>query len=161
MEWGGNFCDQFVLSLETAHPTETVFGEAKSFGKDVFEQDDVNKMKLLAETFPGSILVFATMKEKLSQEEIDRIKSLAYWGRGYDKERKQTRAPVIILTGTELFTTGSLRSAWEKKGKAHKDLAKKTSWEMESNLRVLADLTQYLYLEMPPHGLSMIGSLLR
>ena len=130
---------QFLRSVRpifgTAHPTETVFGEAKSFGKDVFEQDDVNKMKLLAETFPGSILVFATMKEKLSQEEIDRIKSLAYWGRGYDKERKQTRAPVIILTGTELFTTGSLRSAWEKKGKAHKDLAKKISWEMESNLR--------------------------
>ena len=77
---------QFLRSIRpifgTAHPTETVFGEAKSFGKDVFEQDDVNKMELLTETFPGSILVFATMKEKLSQEEIDRIKSLAYWGRG-------------------------------------------------------------------------------
>ena len=156
---------QFLRSVRpifgTAHPTETVFGEAKSFGKDVFKQDDVNNMKWLAEAFPGSILVFATMKEELSQEEIDRIKSLAYWGRGYDKERKQTRAPVIILTGTELFTTGSLQRAWEKKDGVHKDLAKKTSWETEPNIRVLADLTQYLYLGMQPYGLHMIGSLLR
>ena len=143
----------------TAHPTEMVFGEAKSFGKVVFQQDDVNRMKLLAEAFPGSILVFATMKEKLSQEEIDRIKSLAYWGREYDKERKQTRAPVIILTGTELFTTGSLDSVWKKKGGSHKDLAGKISWQMEPNIRVLADLTQYLYLGMPPYGLDMIGRL--
>ena len=83
-----------------------MFGEAKSFGKEVFKQDDVDNMKLLAESFPGSILVFATMKEELSEEEIDRIRKLAYWGRGYDKERRQTRAPVIVLTGTELFSTG-------------------------------------------------------
>ena len=46
----------------TDRPTETIFGEVKSFGRrgeDVFEQDDVDKMKLLAEEFPGSILVFA------------------------------------------------------------------------------------------------------
>ena len=48
------------------YPAETVFGEAKSFGRPgeaVFEQDDIDRMKLLAEEFPGSILVFATMKE--------------------------------------------------------------------------------------------------
>ena len=140
-------------------PTETVFGEAKSFGRhgeDVFEQDDVDRMKLLAEAFPGSILVFATMKEELSQGEIDRIKKLAEWGREYDKERRQTRAPVIVLTGTELFTSGFLSTSWKEKGGKHKDLAKHTSLGTP-NLRILANFTQHLYLdlEMLPYGPTM------
>ena len=44
-------------------PPETVFGEAKSFGKVAFRKSDVDNMKLLAQKFPGSILVFATMRE--------------------------------------------------------------------------------------------------
>ena len=140
-------------------PTETVFGEAKSFGRrgeDVFNQDDVDKMKLLAEAFPGSILVFAAMKEKLSPSEIDRIKELAEWGREYDKERRQTRAPVIVLTGTELFTTGSLTTSWKRKGGRHEDLAQRIS-QGKSNLRILANFTQHLYLDldMLPYGPTM------
>ena len=97
-------------------PTETVFGEAKSFSR--FEQKHVDNMKLLAKKFPGSILVFATMREgtEFSRKEINRIKKLAEWGREYDKERRQTQAPVIVLTGTELFATDSLKVSWEKKG---------------------------------------------
>ena len=140
----------------TDRTTETVFGEAKSFGrrgKDVFEQDHVDKMKLLAEAFPGSILVFAAMKEELSQGEIDRITELAKWGRKYDKEKRQTRAPVIVLTGTELFSTGSLTTSWKRKGGRHEDLAQRIS-QGESNLRILANFTQHLYLdmEMLPYG---------
>ena len=140
----------------TDRPTETVFGEAKSFGRrgeDVFEQDDADRMKLLAEAFPGSILVFAAMKEELSQGEIDRITELAKWGRKYDKEKRQTRAPVIVLTGTELFSTGSLTTSWKRKGGRHEDLAQRIS-QGESNLRILANFTQHLYLdmEMLPYG---------
>lgn len=137
-------------------PTETVFGEAKSFGEDAFEQKDIDRMKSLAEKFPGSVLVFATMKEELSEEEIGRIRKLANWGRGYSKERRQTRAPVIVLTGTELFSPSSLRHTWENKGGRHKDLAGGV-WQGLNNLRFLADATQYLYLGMPPFGLAMIG----
>ena len=143
----------------TDRPTETVFGEAKSFGRrgeDVFEQDKVDRMKLLAAEFPGSILVFATMKEELSAEEIDRIKELAEWGREYDKERRQTQAPVIVLTGTELFTTGYLSTSWKEKGGRHEDLADQTSLGTP-NLRILANFTQHLYLdlEMLPYGPTM------
>ena len=145
----GNGLPNFGLD----RPTETVFGEAKSFRR--FEQKDVNKMKLLAEKFPGSILVFATMREgtKLSKGEINRIKELAKWGREYDSERRQTRAPVIVLTGTELFTTGSLTTSWKEKGGRHEDLAQRIS-QGESNLRILANFTQHLYLdmEMLPYG---------
>ena len=133
------------------HLTETVFGEAKSFGKAAFKKADVDNMKLLAQKFPGSILVFATMREgkDLSKGEINRIKKLAEWGREYDEERKQTRAPVIVLTGTELFTTDSLEFSWEEKGKKHKSLIESARVRTRiHNLRVLADLTQELYLGM-------------
>ena len=130
-------------------PTETVFGEVKSFRR--FEQKDVDKMKLLAEKFPGSVLVFATMKEGLSPSEINRITELAKWGREYDPEKRQTRAPVIVLTGTELFSTGSLNTSWGKKGGKHKKLIDR-AWPGRHNLRFLADLTQHVYLAMPPHG---------
>lgn len=137
------------------YPTEIVFGEAKSFGKDAFKQDDVNKMKLLAEAFPGAVLVFATMKEaeELSKDEITRIKKLAEWGREYDKEHKQSRAPVILLTGTELFTAHHLNSTWKEKGGKHAQLIEPAWVSVRlDNLRMLADLTQQLYLNMPPYG---------
>ena len=139
----------------TDRPTETVFGEAKSFSR--FEQKHVDNMKLLAEKFPGSILVFATMKEeteKFSKKEINRIKKLAEWGREYDPEKRQTRAPVIVLTGTELFSTDSLNTSWEKKGGRHKVLINR-AWPGRHNLRFLADLTQHVYLGMPPYGSTM------
>jgi len=135
------------------HATEIVFGEAKSFGKDAFKQDDIDKMKLLAQFFPGAIFVFASMKEaeELSQEEVSRIRKLAEWGREYNKERKQSRAPVIVLTGTELFTPHYLDISWKEKGGKHKELIE-PGWVRTDNLRVLADITQQLYLKMPSYG---------
>lgn len=132
-------------------PTETVFGEAKTSRR--FSKSDVNKMKLLANRFPGSILVFATMREKLSASEIERIKELAEWGREYDPDTRRTRSPVIVVTGTELFTSGSLTTSWKSKGGKHKDMSKRIS-QGESNLRILANFTQHLYLdmEMLPYG---------
>lgn len=144
--------------LEIDYPTETVFGEAKSFGKEVFKQHDVDNMKLLAEVFPGSILVFATMKEEFSPEEIDRIKRLAQWGREYVREMRQTRAPVIVLTGTELFTEHSLEESWKKKGGMHKDFLG-TGLGRIDNLRRLADLTQELYLGMPSYHSALLAKM--
>ncbi len=139
--------------LGTDYPTEIVFGEAKSFGREAFKDDDIYRTKLLAQTFPGSVLVFATMKEaeELSPEEIERIRKLAQWGREYDKDRKQSRAPVIMLTGTELFTAHYLSLTWKEKGGKHKDLIE-PAWVRTDNLRVLADLTQQLYLGLPSYA---------
>jgi hypothetical protein len=134
------------------YPTETVFGEAKSFGHDAFQPDDVKRMKTLAIRFPGSVLVFSTMKQTddLSKGEIDRITKLAEWGRKYVRERRQTRAPVIVLTGTELFAPFSLRQTWKEKGGRHAQLIEQGLVRPEK-LRVLADLTQQLYLNMPSY----------
>ncbi len=145
------------------YPTELVFGEAKSFrgetseekrsNRDAFQSDDVERMKKLAVRFPGSILAFSTMKQadELSRDEVFRIARLAEWGREYIRERRQTRAPVIVLTGTELFAPFSLRDAWKNMGGRHAQLIE-LGWVRTDNLRVLADLTQQLYLGLPSYG---------
>lgn len=137
----------------TDHSTQIVFGEAKSFGKDAFKEDDVQRMKVFAERYPGSILVFATMKpaEDLSKEEIKSIRKLAEWGREYDKQRKESRAPVIVLTGTELFATGYLEQVWKEKGGKHEKLVERGHAHFD-NLKTLADFTQHLYLGMPSYA---------
>ena len=132
------------------YPTDIVFGEAKSFGKDAFKQDDIHNMQSLAEIFPGAILVFTTMRDEISEEEQKMIKELAEWGREYNKEKKQTRAPVIILTGTELFTRYSLDKTWKEKGGKYEQLSKRVMIRID-NLRLLADYTQQLYLDMPSY----------
>ena len=137
----------------TDHPTQIIFGEAKSFGKDAFRDQDVERMRLLAQQHPGAILVFATMKEatELSKDEIKRIRKLAEWGREYDKDRKETRAPVIVLTGTELFTAYYLEQVWKEKGGRHKQLVEPAYVDL-NNLKQLADCTQQLYLGMTSFG---------
>jgi hypothetical protein len=151
------------------HPTEVVFGETKSFGRersrdlshvaqrvkdeDVFKENDILRMKLLAEAFPGALLVFATMKEAsdMSASELARIRKLAEWGREYLIESRRSRAPVIVLTGTELFAGYSINDAWKEKGGKHEELGAHgyVHW---GNLKVLADMTQQIYLDMPSYG---------
>ncbi|CAE6765229.1 hypothetical protein [Paraburkholderia nemoris] len=145
------------------YQSELVFGEAKSFRgenaeerrsiADAFQQEDVDRMKRLASRFPGAILVFSTMKQAsdLSANEIDRIKKLAEWGRTYIRERRQTRAPVIVLTGTELFASFSLSEAWRATGGRHAAIAESLLGRSDK-LRVLADMTQQLYLGMQSYG---------
>ena len=146
-----------------AERMDLVFGEAKSFRgenpeekhaiKDAFQAEDIERMKRLSIRFPGAVLVFSTMKHanELSKDEIDRIAKLAEWGRGYVRERRQTRAPVIVLTSTELFAPHSLSVTWGTTGGKHAEFAN-AGWTRFENLRVLADLTQQLYLEMPSYG---------
>lgn len=145
------------------YQTDLVFGEAKSFRgenpeekhaiKDAFQAEDIERMKKLAIRFPGAVLVFSTMKHasEFSKNEIDRFTKLAKWGREYVRERRQTRAPVIVLTSTELFAPYSLGEAWERIGGRHAEFAN-AGWTRLDNLRVLADLTQQLYLGMPAYG---------
>jgi hypothetical protein len=135
------------------YPTDIVFGEAKSFGKDAFEAEDVERMKALATRFPGAIFVFATLKQavELSQGEIERLGELALWGREYLTNIRHTRAPVILLTGTELFAAYSLHEAWKAAGGKHAQFREAGRFR-ENNLRVLADLTQQLYLNLPSYS---------
>ncbi|MFA5214777.1 hypothetical protein [Sulfuricurvum sp.] len=142
--------------LELNGSTNIIFGEAKSFAQDAFKNEDIEKMKLLAETFPNSILVFATMKdhEEFSKDEINRLKKFAQWGRKYNTKNHERRAHVMILTGLELFIEdyAGLSSAWENKGGKHQELISAHIIKYNlNNLELLAELTQQVYLDMPSY----------
>ena len=131
---------------------EPVFlvGEAKSFAKDSFSKEDVARMKLIGQKIPGTFLVFATLKSELSTTERDQIGRLATWGRLPDANG-QSRNPVIVLTGTELFASNQISTAWQEAGGKRQALAKQQSIQM-NNLRTLSDLTQQVYLGLQPMG---------
>jgi hypothetical protein len=139
-----------VRSLD--QPIDVIFGEAKSFGREAFKDEDLENLKALAIRFPGSILVCATMKQasELSKGELLRLKRLANWGREYVSGTWKSRAPLIILTGTELFAPYRLELAWKSIGGKHKELIE-PGYVHADNLRVLADLTQQLYLGLPSY----------
>jgi len=58
-----------------------VFGEAKSFAAECFKTADIDRMKKVAEKFPGAFIVFATLKDELSDAEKSSIGELAMQGR--------------------------------------------------------------------------------
>lgn len=128
------------------HKPVLVFGESKSFGKDSFNIHDIKRLKSIAKKFSGSVFVFSTMKENLSKKEQKLIRSFALWGREYN-DFEESRAPVIVLTAAELFVHHDISIEWEQIGGKHASLIE-SELSIE-NLRVLSNLTQQLYLDLP------------
>jgi len=126
-----------------------VFGEAKSFGMDIFKERDVQRLKGLAEAIPGSYVVFSAMKKQLSDGEKARIKKFAEWGR-VPQKNGEPRAMVIVLTATELFADHYLKQTWQEVGGAHANMVKHPSVHID-DLWTLADVTQQLYLSIPAY----------
>jgi hypothetical protein len=124
-----------------------VFGEAKSFAAEGFKSVDIDRMAKLAEKFPGAFIVFATLKDDLSDAEKSSIGALAIQGRA-PLENGRPQSPVIMLTGTELFASWGLGQAWKEKGGQHARFAEPAGVRLD-NLWILAELTQQLYLGLP------------
>jgi hypothetical protein len=103
-------------------------------------------MKGLAEAFPGSALIFATFNNELHESEVRLIRALAVMERK-KRLRGKPHSPVILLTGTELFSSWGARDCWKGKGGLYDKLSER-SFEM-SQLPSLADATQQLYLGLP------------
>ncbi|MBE3715213.1 hypothetical protein HJ209_04665 [Vibrio parahaemolyticus] len=110
-------------------------------------------MKELAVRHPGAVLVFSTLKSKLSLKEATRLKRLALWGREIERRTGVQRATVIVLTGTELFSIDdmSLSDAWNKGTAKHKELAGIYTYQLK-DLDVLADCTQQIYLGLQSYA---------
>lgn len=64
--------------------TRLVFAECKN--NDEFKKSDVDKMKWIAEEFPGAIIIFATLRKELTNREMRLIKPLVNKGRKRWKE---------------------------------------------------------------------------
>ncbi len=127
--------------------TVTVFGEAKSFGERCFDSQDLERMRRVAHVFPGTFLVFAALKETLHQEEKTAIAALAQWGRE-PLDDGRPRAPVIVLTGTELCSSWHIAHTWKGVEGKRKEIAEAGHIRLD-NLWTLADVTQQVYLDLP------------
>lgn len=126
-----------------------IVGEAKSFAKEAIRVGDVQKLKRLAILIPGTFLVFAVLKKQLSTQEVEMLRKLAVWGRKRLKDGRR-RAPVIILTGTELFAETDIYTAWDEANGLAATIAEESLNHRGDDLRVLADLTQQIYLGLDP-----------
>jgi len=125
--------------------TELIFAECKTY--DYFDKDDADRMMLLADQFPGAVLVFATLRKSLTEKEKKLLRPVVNRGRRYWKAERPFNQ-VLILTGTELFSDFGLHYAWKDAGGIHASFAEKyVAW---SNLLQLCDVTQQLYLDMKP-----------
>lgn len=87
-----------------------LFGECKSYGP--FKPKDFQRMRYLAEMFPGAVLVFSTLRPSLNKEEIAALKRLAKFGRKYWKAERPLN-PVLVLTGAELLTWQPPPLCWD------------------------------------------------
>jgi hypothetical protein len=126
-----------------------VAGEAKSFADEAIKEQDVERLQRLATALPGTFLVVAVLKNQLSEMEKTRVAKLASWGRRSLNGRQ--RAPVIVLTATELFAEYHVREEWVKQGGLRAKLVDPAMVQLD-NLETLADLTQRVYLDMPSYG---------
>jgi len=128
------------------HETQTyiIHAECKSFNR--FESRDVKRMKELAAAFPGATLVFATLNNELQESEVRLIRGLAVAERK-KRLRGKPNSPLILLTGTELFSSFKIGYCWKGKGGLYDQLSER-SFEL-AELPILADATQQLYLNLP------------
>jgi hypothetical protein len=115
-----------------------LFGECKTFG--VFAKRDVDRMRYLGSEFPGAVLVFSTLREALSKEELTPLRRLAKAGRKPWKAGR-TLNPVLILTGTELLTWQRLPNCWTD--------SQQKQFQNVHDLESLCDATQQIHLGLP------------
>lgn len=114
------------------------FGECKTYGQ--FQKKDFDRMRYLAKTFPGAIVIFVTLRKSLSTKEIRAITRIAKFGRKYWKSERPIN-PVLILTGSELLNFQGPPYCWEE--------ATKKKFDHVSGLLNICNATQQIYLNLP------------
>lgn len=115
-----------------------LFCECKTYG--LFQKKDFDRMQYLAKAFPGAVLIFSTLRKKLTKKEIAGITKIAKAGRKYWKAERPIN-PVLVLTGNELLSHFGPPYCWDD------DTKKK--FDHVRGLIGLSDATQQLYLNLP------------
>lgn len=116
-----------------------LFGECKSYG--LFKAKDLQRMRYLAETFPGAVLVFSTLRESLTTEEVAALTRLAKFGRKYWKAERPVN-PVMILTAAELLTWERPPLCWNEE--------LQNRFQNAHSLMEHCNASQQIYLGLPP-----------
>ena len=125
--------------------TEIIFGECKSF--NAFREKDVERMGVIAADNPGAVIVFATLAPEFSDTEKRLLAPFVRACRKYG-ELERPKNPVLLLTGTELFSALGPPQCWKDAGGTMKSFAE--SGFPSHSLIQLCDATQQLHLGMQP-----------
>ena len=130
--------------------TELIFVECKTFKS--FEEDDIERMINLGKQFPQAVLVFATLKESLSDDEKKLLKDVVNCSRE-NRKNKRPFNPIMVLTGTELISDTHFTLNWENTA----DIRGTFVHNIDPNIdfavgpRILlefCEITQQIYLDM-------------
>lgn len=124
-----------------------VVGEAKSFAAEAIEKADLEALQAVAKVLPGTILVVSVLKESFSAAEKRLLKKLVRWG--WVSVEGHMRAPVIMLTGVELFADWTVKKSWQEKGAPYPADA---DMSVFSDLELFAMETQRIHLGMDYHS---------
>lgn len=124
-----------------------LIGESKSLGDgDLFDADDMSRMKDLGAKLPGSMLVFSVVRSDFTEAEKVLLRRIVRWGRRLDAGRGPTNR-VLLLTSNEMFDVFSpLSSIWKDLGGKHAPFG---DFRFTRNLQVIADSTVSIYLGLP------------
>lgn len=120
-----------------------IFGESKTYNE--FTKRDVDRMQQIANAFPGSVIVFCTLRSKLNSHEKKIISHLAKKGRKFLKAEEWIN-PVLILTGIEMFGDFGAPECWKDKGEPYSKFAK--SYRGYNGIQELCNVTQQMHLGM-------------
>jgi len=147
---GGNKfeADLCMLYRDIGYSSSTpflIFSECKSFNS--FKPSDMRRMRLITKQFEGSVIVFSTLKDSLTNTEKKLLRPFVNRCRRYWKAERPYN-PVLILTGNELFADRPPPRNWEDLSDIHQKFA--LSQKNLSGLLELCDATQQLYLDMDP-----------
>lgn len=123
--------------------THLIFAECKTYNH--FKKEDVDRMKALGAEFPGAILTFATLRESLTEKEKRLLRPFVNQGRKFWKAEHPFN-PILILTGTELFSSQEPPYCWKNMEGKHKTFAS-ASFVLRDLIN-LCDVSQQLYLDM-------------
>jgi hypothetical protein len=120
-----------------------IFAECKTM--NLLEKDDIDKMAILGNEFPGAILVFAILRDSFVEREKKLLRSLVKKGRKSWKADHPFN-PVLILTAKELFSWQKPPYCWEKAEGKCLNFSKAT-W-IANDIIELCDVSQQIYLDM-------------
>jgi hypothetical protein len=102
-------------------------------------------MRKLADKFPGAVIAFCTLRERLTDREKQNIAKLARQGRKHFKH-EQWINPVLVLTGIELFNDMEPPYCWKEKGQPYERFA--NHWQVLEGIQNLSNVTQQMHLGM-------------
>jgi hypothetical protein len=118
-----------------------LFAECKTFNDLTY--GDIKRVKTLCKEFPTAEIVFATLKEKLSETEKKLILPLAIKSRKL-RSKGLPYTPIMILTAAELMSDNEPPWGWQELGPFHQKYYEK--YHNNYGRFGLSDITQEMYL---------------